>query len=165
MKEEQSMLFAVEHHAKVSPSLDCEKDWMIRVATSCSSFLRLLTQYGPDGWYGRTSPESLVPTADGTLVPSSEGWGNSATGGPTGCLTLNTSEWTGLSVPFRNVGGVCSLSDVLETKPVPQRYFLSKTACAGILRRAEKRGKDLPPQLEKALKSVAIGTAAESIPA
>jgi hypothetical protein len=52
------------------------------------------------------------------------------------------------------------LSDVLETGAVPQRYFLSGTACRGILRRAEKRGKDLPGALHAALASVAGGTAA-----
>jgi hypothetical protein len=53
---------------------------------------------------------------------------------------------------------VCSLSDILETGTVPQRFFLSSTACKGILRRAEKRGKELPPQLLTALRSVAQGT-------
>jgi len=49
---------------------------------------------------------------------------------------------------------VCSLSDTLETGDLPQRFFLSATACQGILRRAEKRGKVLPPMLEKALQAV-----------
>jgi hypothetical protein len=46
------------------------------------------------------------------------------------------------------------LSDVLETGELPQRYFLSARACKGIIRRAEKRGKKLPEQLEAALKAV-----------
>jgi hypothetical protein len=46
------------------------------------------------------------------------------------------------------------LSDTLETGDVPQRFFLSATACAGILRRAEKRGKKLPEMLHSALMSV-----------
>jgi hypothetical protein len=54
-----------------------------------------------------------------------------------------------------NDAGVCSLSDILETGDVPQRYYLSVKACAGILRRAEKRGKELPPQLALALQAVA----------
>jgi hypothetical protein len=52
---------------------------------------------------------------------------------------------------FPKDAAVCSLSDVLETGAVPQRYFLSATACKGILRRAEKRGKALPPSLAAAL--------------
>jgi hypothetical protein len=45
-------------------------------------------------------------------------------------------------VPQRRVAS--SLSDILETGDVPRRYFLSATACRGILRRAEKRGRELP---------------------
>ena len=66
-------------------------------------------------------------------------------GGP---WTPNISEWP-------NDADVCSLSQVLETTSIPPRFFLSSTACAGILRRAEKRGKQLPPPLMHALKAVA----------
>ena len=54
-----------------------------------------------------------------------------------------------------NDASVCSLSDILETGDVPQRYFLTAKACAGILRRAEKRGKELPEALKSALVAVA----------
>ena len=50
-----------------------------------------------------------------------------------------------------------TLSQVLEKGSIPQRFFLSGTACAGILRRAEKRGKSLPPSLHAALQAVALG--------
>jgi hypothetical protein len=43
----------------------------------------------------------------------------------------------------------------LETGAVPQRFYLSPKACAGILRRAEKRGKELPAALDRALRAVA----------
>ena len=43
-----------------------------------------------------------------------------------------------------------SLSDILERDPDP-KYSLSRTACLGILRRAEERDKELPPQLKWAL--------------
>jgi hypothetical protein len=62
--------------------------------------------------------------------------------------TLNTSE-------FHSAAVACSLSDILETGDVPRRFYLSATACRGILRRAEKRGRLLPPALEAALKLVA----------
>ena len=62
---------------------------------------------------------------------------------------LNTSEWPNDAV-------VCSLSSVLDpAQSIPSRFFLSSKACAGILRRAEKRGKDLPPLLLAALTEVA----------
>ena len=49
-------------------------------------------------------------------------------------------------------GGVeSSLSQILQAS-VPSKYYLSRTACRGILRRAEERDKPLPPQLELALK-------------
>lgn len=54
-----------------------------------------------------------------------------------------------------NAASVSSLSQILEMEPIPPRYFLSLTACAGILRRAEKRGKALPEQLHQALQQVA----------
>jgi hypothetical protein len=47
------------------------------------------------------------------------------------------------------------LSDILEVGEVPQRYYLSGTACRGILRRADKRGKELPEALKSALLAVA----------
>ena len=42
------------------------------------------------------------------------------------------------------------LSQILEDSP-RQKYYLSEKACQGILRRAERRGKELPPVLKKAL--------------
>jgi site-specific DNA-cytosine methylase len=47
-----------------------------------------------------------------------------------------------------------SLSDVLESR-VPPRFFLSPRAARGILRRAEKRGRKLPPRLQAALEGLA----------
>ena len=46
---------------------------------------------------------------------------------------------------------VSHLSQILEDTPHP-KYYLSEKACAGILRRAKKRGKNIPPELENALK-------------
>lgn len=72
------------------------------------------------------------------------------------CLTLNISEWP-------NAAAVCSLSHVLQTDPIHERYFLSPKACTGILRRAEKRGKKLPESLETALVQVVQDTWWEGI--
>lgn len=44
-----------------------------------------------------------------------------------------------------------SLSLILEAN-VPSKYYLTPRACLGILRRAKERDKELPPQLEMALK-------------
>jgi hypothetical protein len=67
----------------------------------------------------------------------------------------NISAWP-------NDASVCLLSQVLERTSIPLRYFLSSTACAGILRRAEKRGKKLPAVLEQALQTVAQVMAPEA---
>ena len=58
-------------------------------------------------------------------------------------LTLNFGE-------SPKDASVCSLSSILEDN-VPDRYFLSVTACKGILRRSEERGKPLDPLLKQAL--------------
>jgi hypothetical protein len=68
-------------------------------------------------------------------------------GSPTGFLTLSIAEYHSGAV-------ASSLLDILEIGDVPQRYFLSATACKGILRRAEKRGKALPAHLQAALENV-----------
>ena len=79
-------------------------------------------------------------------------------GGPTERWTLSMYVWNHTLVPSHKGGGVCSLSDILETGDVPQRYYLSAKACRGILRRAEKRGKELPEALRRALRAVAEGS-------
>ncbi|KVJ41316.1 hypothetical protein AWS33_10495 [Enterobacter cloacae subsp. cloacae] len=67
---------------------------------------------------------------------------------PGECSTLNFSEWP-------NDADVCLLSQQLEGISIPQKFFLSPKACAGILRRAEVRGKKLPELLRLALIQVA----------
>jgi hypothetical protein len=62
-----------------------------------------------------------------------------------------TESWTLNGVDWPKDASVCSLSAVLEMKNLPERFYLSAKACAGILRRAEKRGKELPPMLKEAL--------------
>ena len=135
-----------------SQSLALEKDWMTRVATSCLGSVRLLNDYAPHGWYGRTSPASCQLTEEGILEPSSGCWQSSGMGSPTEFLTLSSSAWP-------KDASVCLLSDTLVTGDLPQRYFLSATACRGILRRAEKRKKTLPERLRLALAAVAGATA------
>lgn len=66
------------------------------------------------------------------------------------------SPWRG-GCSMRNTGvspsdaRVSSLSQILQARP-PRKYFLSRKACQGILRRARERGKTLPPQLDQALR-------------
>jgi len=55
-----------------------------------------------------------------------------------------------------------SLSSILEPHP-DRKYYLSRTACLGILRRAEERGKELPAQLKAALMAQAGLTPAQIV--
>ena len=64
--------------------------------------------------------------------------------------------WLGLFGPLNSSecpkdAADCSLSRTL-LGTVPSKYYLTKRACLGILRRADKRGKPLPELLELALK-------------
>ena len=119
---------------------------------------------------GKTSPERSVQTADGTSMPSSRrsapsltkefqfldlwtGAGNllgayweTTTVLPGESSTHNTSESLSDAVES-------SLSEILQVD-APEKYSLSAKACNGILRRAEKRGKTLPPMLRDALTEV-----------
>ena len=126
---------------------------------------------------GKTSPALSVQTEAKTSAPSSRrsapsvkkeyqfldlrtGYGNllgayweTVTVLPGGHSTLNTSESLKDAVES-------SLSEVLETN-VPEKYSLSPKACHGILRRAEKRGKQLPSMLQEALEEVVRSSGAE----
>lgn len=58
-------------------------------------------------------------------------------------MTRNTGE-------SPNAAVVSRLSQILEVTP-QEKYSLSAKACQGILRRAERRGKDLPKLLKEVL--------------
>lgn len=161
MNQEQLTFWWAERPAKLSPSPDSAKELAIHAEDSCSPILKSLGVYGLDGLCGKMSPVFCQAGEDGTLVPSSGRWANSGTGGPTGCLTLNTAEWTDDGPrPCRKEGDgfsslVSTLSEILEVGNLPPRFLLSARACAGILRRAERRGKQLPPMLKQALDQAA----------
>jgi len=95
-------------------------------------------------WLGRIANCSLQGPGGRTLVVCMDP-GEQSRGG---FLTPNISAWP-------NGAAVCSLSQVLEEGSIQPRYFLSAKACAGILRRAEARGKTLPDTLLSALRSSA----------
>ena len=122
-------------------------------ASPIAEFLRICV---PDGSSGKMCRASLAPTEERTSKRSSGKLMKSGILAHGECWTLNTCEWTDTLVPFRKEEGVCSLSDILESGDIPPRYFLSKGACTGILRRAAKRGKKLPAVLEEALRRQAF---------
>ena len=64
---------------------------------------------------------------------------------PGGCWTPNFSECPSVAV-------ASSLSQILEPEhDVPKKYYLSRKACRGILRRARMRKKELPRELRRVL--------------
>lgn len=121
----------------------------------------------PDTWSGRTSPAHSQAMAAKTSAPSSKKRRTSsnqnalfldlrtengrtpdaswATDGPLhGAYTMRSfGESPSVAVESR-------LSQILEAEVHP-KYYLSAKACEGILRRAERRGKELPPMLKDAL--------------
>src|SRR5271165_2705092 len=89
-------------------------------------------------------PYSRQGEKDGRVLAWFPGHGHGSLGG---FSTLNISD-------SPNDASACSLSQVLQTTLIPPRYYLSAKACAGILRRADKRGKELPELLARALAAV-----------
>jgi len=134
---------------RTCPLPDNAQDWLESDLDFGSSSIALLQAAAQSGWLSRTSPV-CYPAMEGEILPSSfGGWSNSGMACAGGFLTLSMPEW-------HNDAAVCSLSAVLETD-VPRKYYLSAKAARGILRRAEKRGKDLPEMLHRALLDVAQG--------
>lgn len=114
---------------------------------SCSSTFERYVKYVLDGFFGKTSRERSQARMGRLSDNSCPKWTNSGTVWRGAYSMRSSSEWPkGAAVSF--------LSDILEPNP-PQRFSLSRKACEGVIRRAEKRGKPLPPQLDEALRAQA----------
>ena len=124
--------------------------------------------FDQDLWYGKTYQERSAPTKGRTSVLSSKRQSESRSRTPPTFHYLQKESGQWLLAGWGTAGpsptafsmhsfGECPsaaaesrLSQILEDTP-HQKYYLSAKACAGILRRAERRGKKLPPELEAAL--------------
>jgi hypothetical protein len=153
------LIFSAEASpAKTSASQDDEPDSQANAQDSSTSSQGSLTLFSPLGGGSslRTYPDYFPPNADEISLSYSRRWPTSGfTTSPGECWTADTSE-------SPNAGAVStSLRDVLE-EAVPARYFLSPRAAAGILRRAEKRGRELPQHLADALRLVSTTREAAS---
>ena len=145
--------------AKTSPSPASAQDSRGSAAASSMRQLELFASFAlptasPTLPSGKTSQELSPATVAETLLLSSKRWLTS------GRVTLRGESWTAASSESPSVAVECSLSRILEAN-APSKYWLSPKACAGILRRADKRGKDLPPALATALQQVAQSPASE----
>ena len=119
-------------------------------ACSSSSPGLPMTLFGTeDGSSLRTFPDFFPQTPDAISLSYSRRW-------PTSGFTTSLGEcWTADTSECPSDGDASSsLADVL-LETVPERFFLSPRAAAGILRRAEKRGRELPRALAEALTALA----------
>ena len=128
-----------------------------------------------DGLCGKMCPAPCHPTTERTSGKSSKAL--SGSGNPKQMfLCLRTGSGFPLVKSWRTIapslgasstprrvgashkdGNVYLLSSILMDH-VPERYSLSPKACQGILRRAAKRGKELPGILRTALERQAISS-------
>lgn len=101
-------------------------------------------QYLPDAKLECPREVSVQPDLFAMLEETDSDW-------PGECWTLNMCEFPNFQGRFRSDGDVSSLSDILVVGNIPSKYYLTAKCAEGILRRAERRGKELPPVLKVAL--------------
>ena len=152
--EEVQISWLEELPVQLSAWQDFGKELNQIEGTSHLSLYALLKELTPSGWFGKMCPVSCHQTEEGILEVSSEGWQNAGMGSPTGFLTLNTYEHNAFPEQSHKCEDVSSLSDILETGDVQQRYYLTKRACQGIILRAERKEKEPPEKLKQALLDV-----------
>lgn len=139
----QLPLFAEVAPAKMLVLPEIARDWMESEAGYFSSSRDFLANLNRVGLSSKTCLTYSIPTGGVISPQSSFRWLTSGIAAPIGCLTLNISA-------FPNVAQGCSLSAILE-EDIPQMYFLSQRAIAGMLRRAANRQTPFHPQLEAVL--------------
>ena len=148
-------------------------DWDLKVGEACSlsTLYDCALRLERGGSFGKMSPR-LYPVMEDRILPGfclSSAAGTSpcrmTVGGSQGSspespvisvcageyLTLNTPEFPNFQGQSRSEGSVSSLSDILIIGNIPLKYYLTVKCAEGILRRAERRGKPLPPVLKAAL--------------
>lgn len=141
---------AEDSPAKTSPSPANEQGSTANAPVSSSKQPESLTLFSDpeDGCSLRMFPDFFPQTVEGISESFSRRWPTSGfTTSPGECWTADTSECPS------DGGEFSSLPDVLEAT-VPERFFLSPKAAAGIMRRAGKRGKELPEHLDRALRAL-----------
>lgn len=151
-----SMFCAEDFHAKTSQWLENVLDWLEKdqdySLSSCVSLLHSI----PVGLSSRMSLDFCRRSKDKTWERSSESWPTAGIGGPTGCLTLNSSESPSNAV-------VSTLSEIVEPEPVQPEFYLSQKACQGILNRAQRNAINLPERLRAACMQKILNNHAETI--
>lgn len=103
----------------------------------------------------KTLRHSSLPTMDEISQSSFGRWPTSGMASRGEFLTVDTSASPKVEVES-------SLSDLLEERRPPDRYFLSPNAATGILRRVDRMGRKLLPPLRSALEILAEGSSRSS---
>lgn len=117
---------------------------------SFMSLLDSLMKVAPALLLSRTCQVSSRPTEEGTSESLFDRWPRSGMVLDGVYLTAGTSE-------SPSHAQESSLSDVIETSSVPEKYFLSPNAAQGIIRRVDRMGRKLFPPLREALEILAQG--------
>lgn len=138
----------------VSPASDEDSRESDPDSPSPTSALWSDTDLRGSSW--RTFPASYLPTAAEISPHFSGGYPNSVMAWQDESSTLAISAWRSDEGEYSSWPRV-TLADVLEPT-APPRFFLSPRAAAGILRRASKRGRELPAALHSALTTLASRT-------
>lgn len=131
--------------------------------------------FDQDLWCGKTCPEHSAPTEEQTSEQFSKRRSKSFAVKPPLFLCLEKDGLRADALPmwkangallgefstrsfgeYPNVDEESHLSQILEDSPHP-KYSLSVKACQGILRRARRRGKELPQLLKNALEQQTRG--------
>ena len=159
------------HPARTSPLPENGWDLTVSVASSLSTLFDFALKLERGGYCGKMSPLHYQATVEKTsqdlFLSSAAGTSpcRETAGGSQGSspeppvisvyageyLTLNTPEFPNFRGRSRSEGSVSSLSDILVVGNIPPKYYLTVRCAEGILRRAERRGKPLPPVLKAAL--------------
>jgi len=128
------------------PQVD-ERDFELPAPASSSSLHESLESYGPAGCWSRMfqgftqAMQARISISSSTRLPNAG-------------MVWRGECWIASISEFPNDAAESTLSAILEAH-VPQRFYLSAKAARGILRRAERRGKELPSALMQALQAVA----------
>lgn len=132
-----------------------------------------ISLFDQDMPFGKTSPEHTAQTEGKTSVSCSKNSAKLPTAkfqfldlrkdGGEGLVPLWETDIQSLGVHWTPNTGECpkdveesGLWQILEERVHP-KYYLSAKACIGVLRRAERRGKELPKLLREALEAQAYG--------
>lgn len=157
--------------ARTSPLPENGWDLTVSAASSLSTLYDFALKLERAGCCGKMSPRHFQATTERTsqdlFLSSAAGTSpcRMTVGGSQGSspeppvisecageyLTLNTPEFPNFQGRSRSEGSVSSLSDILIIGNIPLKYYLTVKCAEGILRRAERRGKPLPPVLKAAL--------------